>query len=77
MLGLHRLGGAIRIGRVEDLVVEDVATFDHRHVVSGMTNDDDVLERRQAAHRRIDRLLHGRGLALAPRAVDGDQHLRP
>ena len=76
MLGLDRLRGADRVGRGDQLVIEDVATLAHRHLDSGVANHDDVLERLEVAHRLIDGFLDGRGLALAPRAVDRDQCLR-
>jgi hypothetical protein len=75
VLGLHRLGRADGVRRGEDLVVEEVAARAHLHVVAGVAHDDDVLERLEVAHHRIDSRLDGRGLALAPRAVDGDQRL--
>ena len=40
-----------------------------------MAHDDDVLERLEVADHGVDGGLDRRGLALAPSAVDGDQHL--
>ena len=76
MLGLHRLRRALRVGRLADLVVEDVAPLGHRAVDPGRAHDDDRLQRPQLAHLLVDLLLDRRRLALAPRPVDGDQRLR-
>ena len=72
MLGVERDRLALVLGGVEDLVVEDVALA-HRAVDPRMTHDDRRLHR----HADVVAGLLDRGdLALAPRAVGGDQHLR-
>ena len=76
MLGIERLGRALRIGRRADLVVEDVPPVAHLAGRALAANDDDLLERLQISHHLVDAILHRRGLALARGAVDGDQDLR-
>ena len=75
MLGVERLGRAVRVGGREDLVVEDVAPVAHLAAGVLAAHDDDLLERLEVAHHLVDALLHRRGLALAGGAVDRDQQL--
>ena len=75
VLGVELLGRALGVGRLADLVEPDVAAVLHLAVGVGVLDDDDVLERLEVAHHLVDLLLDRRGLALAPRAVDGDQRL--
>ena len=75
MLGLHRLGRALRVGRRHHLVVEDVAALGHRALDPGVADDDDRLQRVVVGHVLVDRWLDRRGPALAAGAVDGDQRL--
>ena len=45
VLGLHRLGRALGVGRRQHLVVEDVAALAHRALDPGVADDDDRLQR--------------------------------
>ena len=75
VLGVHRLGRALVGGRLDDLVVPDVAALLHLALGALGLHDDDVLEVLQIAHHRVDLLLDRRDLALARGTVDGDQRL--
>ncbi len=75
MLGVELLRRALGIGLLHHLVKPDVAAIAHLALVAGVLDDDDVLERVEVGHHRVDLLLDRRRLALAPRAVDRDQRL--
>ena len=66
---------ADRVDALAELVVPDVAALLHLALGARGAHDDDVLERADAGDLGVDRGLDRRGLALAPGAVDGDQHL--
>ena len=69
VLGVERGGLALRVRRLHDLVVEDVAVA-HRAVDLRVAHDD----RGRGRHADlVAGLFDRRGLALAARAVDGDQ----
>jgi hypothetical protein len=75
VLGVQRLGLALVVGRLERLVVPDVAPVLHLGVLAGVLDDEDRLEALEVAHDLVDGLLDGRRLALAPGPVDGDERL--
>ena len=75
VLGVERLGRALVVGGFEHRVPPEVAPLLHRAVGARVLDDDDRLETLEAAHHLVDLLLDRRRLALAARAVDGDQRL--
>jgi hypothetical protein len=76
MLGIQRLGRALRVGSRQDLVVIDIATLAHLTRCALAPDDDDPLERRQVAHHLVDAVLDRGCLALSRGPVDGYQRLR-
>ena len=54
VLGLHRLGRALGVGRRHHLVVEDVAALGHRALDPGVADDDDLLQRVVVGHVLVD-----------------------
>ena len=68
VLGVELLGRALVVGLLHRLVEPDVAVA-HRHVVDAGVLDDE--RRLDVDAALVDLLLDRRGLALAPRAVDG------
>ena len=75
MLGLHRLGRALRLGLGEQLVVPVVAALPHRAGCPGGPDDDHRLQGVQVRDGVIDGLLDRGRLAAPPRAVGGDEGL--
>jgi hypothetical protein len=75
VLRVERLGRALVVCLLERVVPPDVAAFAHRRVVVEPLDDEDRLDRLHVAHDLVDLLLDSGGLALAARAVDGDQRL--
>lgn len=75
MLGLELLGRALGVGLVHHIVEPDVAPVLHLAVLTRVLDHDDVLERLEVLHHLVDLVLDRCRLALAPRAVDGDQRL--
>ena len=75
VLGVQRLGRALLGGGLDHGVPPEVAPLLHRALGVGVLDDDDRLEVLEAAHHLVDLLLDRRRLALAARAVDGDQRL--
>ena len=76
VLGVELLRLAVRVRRLERLVVPDVAPLLHLAVGAGRLDDEDRLDRGDVADLLVDGRLDRRRLALAARAVDGDQRLR-
>ena len=74
ILGIHRLGRAVRLVGGE-LVPPVVAALGHRHVVAGAPQDDHVADAGRLAHRLVGRALERHGRAAAPCLVLRDQHL--
>ena len=60
---------------LHDLVEPEVAALLHLALGLGVAHHDDRLEALEVAHLLVDLRLDRRRLALAPRAVDGDQRL--
>ena len=76
MLGVERLGRALGVGLLHQLVVPVVAAVDHGHVVHPALHDDDVLDARRVGHRLVGGRLEREDVAAPVAAVSGDQHLR-
>ncbi len=76
MLGVQGLGIALVVRGLQRLVEPDVAAVLHLAVGVCVLDDEDRLDRADAADLLVHRLLDRRGLALAPGAVHRHQRLR-
>ena len=77
LLAVERLGGALGIGGLEELVVPVVTTVLHRDVVAAPADDDHVLDRGALGDRLVGRRLEREHVAAAVAAVGRDEHLGP
>jgi len=76
VLGVHRLGRAVRRLRRDDVVPPDVATVLHRDVVLRAPQHEAALDRRRLVHRDVGALLQRHHVAATPRTVGRDEELR-
>ena len=76
ILGVHRLGLALRWLSRDLLVPPHVATGLHLAVRLGAPEDEDVLDARRLSERLVGDVLQRDDRAAAPRAVGGDEDAR-